>query len=235
MADQEIPLFPLNVVLFPEMILPLHIFEPRYVRMVRECFANDQAFGVVLIREDEHGNQLPCEVGTAARIRELNEVQPNRFMLLTVGERRFRIAELIDRDERLFAKVEYFDDDPATNAGIGDLVEEVRSLSLEQLRLVQEARGRPATEETIPQDPVLLSFFLAAGVQLPLTERQQLLESNDTGSRLRPVRDALTRQIEKLTHRREIHAAAEQTRGSNGKLGHEHYPKDILQQFDGQQ
>src|SRR5713226_2145655 len=94
----ELPLFPLNVVLFPGMVLPLHIFEPRYRQMITECRKLDKPFGVVLTRPEGRDVTLPPSlredtyaVGTTAEIRELDELEDGRFILMAIGVQRFHI------------------------------------------------------------------------------------------------------------------------------------------------
>src|SRR5690348_5066740 len=97
MADElfEVPLFPLNVVLFPGMALPLHIFEPRYRKLTADCLADQAPFGVVLaMPEGEFGQEVPARVGTLARIVDYEQLPDGCYNILTVGTRRFEIVEL---------------------------------------------------------------------------------------------------------------------------------------------
>ena len=99
MADEpkdlfEVPLFPLSVVLFPGMALPLHIFEPRYRDMMADCLADQAPFGVVLaIAEQPHGQEVPAKIGTLARIADYEQLPDGRYNLLALGTRRFQILE----------------------------------------------------------------------------------------------------------------------------------------------
>src|SRR5437867_720934 len=90
---EEIPLFPLNTVLFPGMPLPLHIFEPRYREMIGVCSDEDRPFGVVLIREGMEVGEAakPFEVGTMAKIIGIDRLNDGRMNIVTVGTRRFRV------------------------------------------------------------------------------------------------------------------------------------------------
>jgi Lon protease-like protein len=112
----EIPVFPLNVVLFPGMQLPLHIFEPRYQLMVRRCmegaFGVDRAFGVAMLmagREGEGGTS-PAPVGCLAHISQAAPLPDGRTNLMTIGQRRFHIQSLRTEDEYLIGVVEWLDD-----------------------------------------------------------------------------------------------------------------------------
>ncbi|MEZ4584481.1 MAG: LON peptidase substrate-binding domain-containing protein [Caldilineaceae bacterium] len=92
----EMPLFPLNVVLFPGMFLPLHIFEPRYREMVEHCVETKSPFGVALIRDGQEVGDAatPCDIGTAARIAKVQRMPDGRMNISTVGTQRFRIESV---------------------------------------------------------------------------------------------------------------------------------------------
>src|SRR5438034_7581752 len=94
MPRQWLPLFPLNVVLFPHMPLPLHIFEPRYRQMIADCLEEGHSFGVVAIQEgSETGPATPYEVGTLAKIVRIDRLDDGRMNLLVMGASRFEIVE----------------------------------------------------------------------------------------------------------------------------------------------
>src|SRR5438309_2017680 len=113
----ELALFPLNVVLFPGMVLPLHIFEPRYRQMIADCQEQERPFGVVLVKPDSQPLQEePYPVGTMAEIHDLNRLEDGRFLLMAVGLRRFRILSQHRKKPYLSGIVEEFEgtaDEPA--------------------------------------------------------------------------------------------------------------------------
>src|SRR3989442_6382306 len=97
MPRQWLPLFPLNVVLFPHLPLPLHIFEPRYRQMIAECLEEGHSFGVVAIREGtETGPATPYDVGTLAKIVRIDRLDDGRMNLLGMGASRFAIVRTAD-------------------------------------------------------------------------------------------------------------------------------------------
>ena len=97
MPTQWLPLFPLNVVLFPHMALPLHVFEPRYRKMIGDCLEEGHSFGVVAIREGrETGPATPYGVGTLAKIVRIDRLDDGRMNLLVMGASRFQIVETAD-------------------------------------------------------------------------------------------------------------------------------------------
>src|SRR5215467_5197354 len=90
----ELPLFPLNVVLFPGADLPLHIFESRYRLMINECYEQEKPFGVVLARSDSVPmREEPYPVGTMAEILALSRTDDGRMNLIARGGQRFHILE----------------------------------------------------------------------------------------------------------------------------------------------
>jgi uncharacterized protein len=112
-----LPQFPLGVVLFPSMILPLHVFEPRYRVMVEQVLGGDGRFGVVLIERgsDVGGGDVRSPFGTVARVLEAEQFNDGRWVLTTVGEERFRVIHWLADDPFPRAEVELWPDDEATS------------------------------------------------------------------------------------------------------------------------
>src|SRR5918911_264681 len=103
----NVPVFPLNTVLFPSLPLPLHIFEERYRLMIGTCAVTDREFGVCLIKEgvEVGGPAEPFAIGTVARIAEIERLPDGRMNLLTFGTTRFRILEIVRREPYLIGRV----------------------------------------------------------------------------------------------------------------------------------
>jgi Lon protease-like protein len=145
----ELPLFPLHAVLCPGVVLPLHIFEPRYREMVGRCLADDAPFGVVLIREGrEVGPSIPslAGVGTLAEIREANAYEDGRYDLVTVGTTRFAIeAVAAGREPYLVASVQPLPEavDDIEQARV--LADRLSARFVDYLRLLRPADGEDAT------------------------------------------------------------------------------------------
>ncbi len=115
----ELPLFPLNVVLFPGVVLPLHIFEPRYRQMIVDCQQQEQPFGIVLARPDSvHLQEELYSIGTMAEIRDLNRLEDGRYVLMALGLQRFRILSQHRQKPYLSGIVELYED-------VADPVEEL--------------------------------------------------------------------------------------------------------------
>ena len=180
----ELSLFPLNMVLFPGAPLPLHIFEERYKAMIGACLENNEPFGVVLIKDGlEVGAPAePFPTGTTARVLRSELLDEGRMNIMTKGERRFVIAEITQRTPYLMALVHFLDEP------VGDGVEELmRQLDEEYRALVQgltALAGGYASQVEMPEDPVELSYAIAASLNLQALVRQSLLEAPTAADRL---------------------------------------------------
>ncbi|MCL6566390.1 MAG: LON peptidase substrate-binding domain-containing protein [Acidobacteriia bacterium] len=175
MESPHLPLFPLEVVLFPAMGLPLHIFEPRYKLMIGRCLEQSSDFGVVLAR----GRRLAA-VGCTARIERIVRRHPDgRLDILTVGMERFRILQVFEDEPYLQARPEFFDDEESTPELPGQA--ELIALYEKSVRLLTGARG----EFTPPQPELSVSMQIAAALPLELDFKQKLLESRSEAERQR--------------------------------------------------
>jgi Lon protease-like protein len=208
-VSERLPLFPLGTVLFPGLLLPLHIFEERYRLLVRELAAlpadQPRRFGVVAIRQGrevgEEGVQALYEVGCTADVRQVESLPDGRFDILATGSRRFRL-HAVDRSRPfLVGEVSYVDDRPGAEAAI--LARTVGQAYLRYRNLLLAARGGspggpPAESAQLPDDPVVLSYLVAAATMLDLAEKQRLLEAGDAAARLRAELRLLHREAEVL-------------------------------------
>ena len=191
MTIRRIPLFPLNVVLFPGMLLPLHIFEPRYQQMIRHCLEGDHTFGVCLIRSGEEvgGTAEPHPVGSTCEILSVTKLEEGRMNLSTVGRERFRVRQLFHTDPYLEAEVELL---PVPEGyDLSELVAEVREATMDYVAaLLSLPSGETASVE-LPTEPLELSNLVGAVLQAPLSLRQELLETD-------ALRPRLERELELL-------------------------------------
>jgi Lon protease-like protein len=216
----RLPLFPLGTVLFPGLVLPLHIFEPRYRDLVRDLLAlpAEQAreFGVVAIQRGwEVGEQAvegdttaPVasasltlhEVGCTAEIRQVTELPDGRFDLATVGRRRFRIARVDPAvASYLVAEVEWLPEPGGQEEAADLLAPRVLASFRQYLGLMRDSRsagspGEGEVGEQLPENPTVLSHLVAATAALTLADRQRLLAARDTATRLRAELRLLARE-----------------------------------------
>jgi hypothetical protein len=188
------PLFPLHVVLFPGMGLPLHVFEPRYREMMARVLDGDRTFGVVAIR---HGLEVGAfadtySVGCTARIEELHRFDDGRLALIARGEKRFRIDRRLADDPYPQGDTSTLDDEDG--AGAADAMTAARAAFESYVAAAAEASGREIAPFDLPKDPIGCSYVVAAALRVPLPESQGLLEAPDVASRLRLAADLAARE-----------------------------------------
>lgn len=195
-AAIELPLFPLNIVLFPGTVRPLHIFEPRYRQMIKDCLHQGKPFGVVLVREDsEYLSEKPYTVGTMAEIHNLSRLENGSYNLMAVGTQRFRILSQHYERPYLSGLVEPFDDQPASAAQLQCYVEQVRRLFISYLSMLLEAPGDKNIETNFPDSPEDLSHFIAYFLDIEDEQKQQYLELTSTRQRLQEEITFLRREV----------------------------------------
>ena len=184
--QRTIPLFPLNMVLFPGGFLPLHIFEERYKLMVERCLDADSEFGVALIKSgvEVGGNAEPHAVGTAARIVNVRREEDGRMNILVTGLERFRIDSVLLRQPYMEGVLDPIDDDSAETPD-ADLLADMRQAVAEQIRLLHGLRGGWVREPRTPEDPSELSWLVCTLLQAGNDVKQALLEEPSTAARLR--------------------------------------------------
>lgn len=190
MSARRLPLFPLPMVLFPGTLVPLHIFEPRYRRMVEDVLAEDSRLGILYHDPDEAGPFLnePGRVGTVARIRRRLPLPEGRFLILVFGEGRFRTCrELSEGAPYYEALVEPYEDDPGEDR-TSLVIHRGRTLALFRGMLSTLSHGPAILPSVSLQEE--LSFKLAAAVRMEPSWQQELLELRRESrrlSRLEPV------------------------------------------------
>lgn len=196
-------MFPLGCVLFPSVVLPLHVFEPRYRTLVQTCLANDQEFGVVLIERGSEvgGDDVRTDVGTVARIVEAEQLTDGRWVLAAVGARRIRVRAWLDDDPHPLAEV----DDWPDEAPIVDLsgpYAELRVLLRRVLALKAELResAAPVMVE-LAEDPVLGGYQLGAVAPLGPADQQAILRAETVEGRLQLVGRLLADEADFLGRR----------------------------------
>jgi hypothetical protein len=202
--DTALPLFPLGTVLFPGLVMPLHVFEERYRSLVRHIIGLPdgvpRVFGVIAIQRGWEvaaatASVILYEVGCTAEVRQITEHQDGRFDLVTVGRRRFEITEIVPADTPyLQARVRYLPESPGSEAD--QLVPRVLAAFRDYLRLARTDAAQAAqVSEQLPEDPLVLSHLVAATATLTLADRQRLLAAPDTSSRLRAELALLHREV----------------------------------------
>lgn len=192
----DLPLFPLNVVLFPGMELPLHIFEPRYRLMINECYEQNLPFGVVLARpESQPLHEEPYPVGTMAEIEALDRMEDGRMNLIARGSQRFRILSQHHAKPYLSGIVEVYNDIAETEPALDATAQQARNLFRAYLETLLEIIGRGELGFHLPDDVEELSHFIAHLVDVHDEQKQHMLELTSTLQRLQEEIIILRREV----------------------------------------
>jgi Lon protease-like protein len=201
---QTLPLFPLGTVLFPGLVMPLHVFEDRYRQMVNDLLAGPEprSFGVIAIRQGREtgvdGVRSLHQIGCTATIREANPHSDGGFDLVTVGGQRFRLIEVDESAAYRRAEVRLLEEE------VGDApdleftvkaVQEAFQIYLDALTIQGDVR---VSVPDLPAEPVLLSYLVAASMIIELPVKQSLLSQPTAARRLTAERALLSRETTML-------------------------------------
>ncbi|MET1049061.1 MAG: LON peptidase substrate-binding domain-containing protein [Acidimicrobiales bacterium] len=194
------PMFPLGTVLFPTMLLPLHVFEPRYRALVDDCIAGDGEFGVTLIERGSEvgGGDVRTDVGTVARIVQVERFEDGRFAVAAVGTRRIRIERWLADDPYPRAEVVDWEDVGTTGTALDD----ADALFRRALALAAELGEAPAPLDVeLADDPAMATFQIGALAPLGPLDRQALLATERPDDRVTLLVAQLTDVVELLRAR----------------------------------
>lgn len=186
--ERDLPLFPLNTVLFPRMPLPLHIFEPRYQEMMTRCIRDRIGFGVLLITEGNEVADTPetVTVGTIARIVNVDEMDDGRMNMLTMGVVRFRLLKTHNHHPYTSGDIESWPDEMGDHRALAKLTKEAHKAYISyvaDLSELMDKEDRPG-QIVAPMDPQVLSYTIAANLQVQSEDKQRLLEIDTVEERL---------------------------------------------------
>ncbi len=218
---RELPLFPLPVVLFPGVPLPLHIFEPRYRQMLEDIRADDNLFGLSYFNASasvEREFPPAGHIGCAAEVTEVEPLADGRFNIVTIGLIRYRVEAYLDQgDPYLLGQVSFFEDEAEDEAMLETRAEEVTDIFMRIARAVRILNDERAALPELPEtEPERLSFLVAAAVDLDIEIKQQLLELRSTAERLKRLRNLLGSVVTGYEERARVHALAKGN-GHSGK------------------
>ena len=219
---RELPLFPLPVVLFPGVPLPLHIFEPKYRQMLDDIRVSNNLFGLSYFDPTATEQELPPagHVGCVAELTETQALPDGRSNILVVGLIRYQVDSYVERGAPyLVAQVSYFEDDEEDYTLLTDCAQDVAETFTriaQAVRIINDERAHlPDISDTEPQR---LSFLVAAAMEIETDLKQELLELRSTSERLRRLRDMLNRAVKSYEERARIHELAKGNGHSGGKI-----------------
>jgi ATP-dependent Lon protease len=218
----ELPIFPLSVVLFPWVPLPLHIFEPRYRQMLDDIRASHNLFGLSYFDALSSEQETPPvgSIGCVAKVTDAQTLADGRSNILTIGVLRYRLEEYVERgDPYLVARVSYFEDEDEQDEAVEERAREVAETFTRIARAVRAINDERANLPNIADtEPQRLSFLVAAAMEVDTDVKQELLELRSTSERLRRLRDILARAVSGYEERARIHELAKGNGHSGRKL-----------------
>ena len=210
---RELPLFPLPLVLFPGVPLPLHVFEERYRRLLADVRVSNNLFGLSYFDPNALGaGERPAlgHVGCATEVVEVQSMPDGRSNILTVGVARYRVTEYVEGVEPyLIARVEFFEDEGGDDAVLRKRAGEVAEMFTRIARAMREINDERGGLPELPlEEPERLSFLVAAVVEMEADAKQQLLELRSTAERLRRVYALLAQAVSSYEERARTHERA---------------------------
>lgn len=188
MAD--LPLFPLNTVLFPGMQLKLHIFEERYKLMINECIEEQKPFGVVLIKNGQEALgpvATPHKVGCTANITEVQRLPFDRMNIVAIGQERFHINSITQTNPFLSADVNYFSPEVDNQSIINRYSRILRPLIIQYLDILSQIEDIQFESEQIPHAPTAILQIASILLQTESETKQELLNIDKMSTVLRQL------------------------------------------------
>ncbi len=223
---ETIGLFPLGLVLFPGVVLPLRVFEPRYLALMEDLLdlpdGTPREFGVVAIRQGwevgADGIGALYDVGCVAQLRQVMREDDGTYAIVTVGAQRFHINRIDESGQPyLQAEIERLPDELGSPTEARVLAGNVAVLYRDHLAALAATQAIVSVDEAeIPDDPLLLSSLVAASTPLDLADRQDLLAAGDVATRLRIELRLLKREATMLLRVRAVPIALSELRVSFG-------------------
>jgi Lon protease-like protein len=210
----RLPIFPLSVVLFPGTPLPLHIFEPRYKRMLADCLLGDRRFGLT---PTSTGSETPGPgaLGCIAEVRVNQELPDGRSNIVVVGGSRFILSRVLDESQPyLVALVQTFEDESGSDPSQED-ADKLRELFRRYAGQMSELQDQMPQETSLPEEMAALSFVIAGSIDCDLGVKRQLLAERSTARRIQ----ALTVLLPVLTSTVESGLKVHRRSHTNGKGG----------------
>jgi uncharacterized protein len=193
----DLPIFPLNTVLFPGMPLKLHIFEERYKLMISRCYQSGEPFGVALIKSGQEigGRAEPFLVGCTAVISEMEPLPGGRMNIVAVGRERF-VAHSFKYDQPyLVAEVETLALSNTESATLNSTSRSLRPWVQRYLQTLADASETKFDIQQLPDDPMQLAYLASFLLNIPIEQKQNLLTIENTDEFIRDLRIIYRREV----------------------------------------
>ncbi|MBK7392525.1 MAG: LON peptidase substrate-binding domain-containing protein [Chloracidobacterium sp.] len=219
---KHLPIFPLPLVMVPGELVPLHIFEERYRKMLRDVEAGDGFFGLSFFEPSDDLLEAPAagSVGCVAELRESELMPDGRSNILTLGIVRYRLIDLIDAGEPyLVGDLEFFEDETESESELEMIADEVFALFERMAKAAfKMSGGRGDAPEILRTNPEALSFLITAALNFDNEKKYDLLKMPSTIERLAVLKTVLTRAVTPMEESAEIHIVSHTNGHSKKKL-----------------
>lgn len=219
---KRLPLFPLPLVLFPNEVLPLHIFEPRYRQMLSDIQAGDNLFGLSYFNQDVSDSNLPepGSLGCIAEVREAQMLEDGRSNILTVGIARYELDGYVESDALyLMGEINVFEDFEEDERELNTIADDVFSLFKRVAQAAHDVSGMTGSLPEIQQsDPQTLSFLISAAFNLDTATKFELLKMRSTIQRLERLQSVLKDAVVRAEETAKVNKIAKTNGHSHKKI-----------------
>lgn len=219
---EQIPIFPLPLVMLPNEFLPLHIFEDKYRQMLADIGPEGGLFGVSLFEAEGEFADRPetGTVGCAAEVRDVQTMPDGRSNIMTLGIVRYRLLDYVPGDKPyLVGDVAFFEDEPDDSPGLQPLADEVFGIFERVAKAAYKmSDGRGRFPEILQTDPQSFSFLATVAFNFENDLKYQLLAMTSTAERLEKLREILLKTVYKMEESADIHAVSKTNGHSKKKL-----------------
>jgi ATP-dependent Lon protease len=221
---EQLPIFPLPLVLMPSELLPLHIFEPRYRQMLKDIELRRNLFGISLFEPESEPDEKPKTgtIGCVAEVRQVQSMPDERSNILSFGLIRYRLLEYVNLgNPYLTAEVEFFEDEPEPNEVLEPVANDVFSLFERVAKAAFKLSGNRGHFPEVPKaEPEQLSFLVAAAFNLDNEVKSQFIEMTSTSARLEKLKMILEQAVSQMESNADLFSVAQ-------KNGHSKKPIDL--------
>jgi ATP-dependent Lon protease len=209
----HLPIFPLPLVLMPYELLPLHIFEPRYRKMLKDIELRRNLFGVSYFEQQSDFDEKPPvgSIGCVAEVRQSQTMPDERSNIVTFGLIRYRLLDYVDTGTPYFsAEVQFFEDEPESKEILDPIADEVFGLFERVAKAAFKLSGNRGRFPEVPRaDPEQLSFLVAAAFNLDNDVKAQFIEMTSTSERLTRLKAILEQAVEQMESNADIVSVAQ--------------------------